>query len=89
MDIECLMVLAEDVAWTTPEASAVTCWHAGRKGKLRNAENPWRVGTWEHVAWAQGSDGVPLCVSLRDDRPQRHDPVAEATTSTQKAGSLF
>jgi 5'-3' exonuclease len=88
LDIESLMVLAEDVAWTTPEASAVTCWHAGRKGKLRNAENPWRVGTWEHVAWAQGCDGVPLCVSLRDDRPQRHDPVAEATP-TQKSGSLF
>jgi len=62
MDIESLMVLADQILWSTPEASAVTSWHAGRRGRDNDAANPWKVNTWYFVAWDQGFHGVPLDV---------------------------
>lgn len=64
MDIECLMVLADDVRWSTPEATAVTCWHAGRECRMREINNPWKPESFRFVAWNQGFQGVPLSVEL-------------------------
>ncbi len=86
MDIECLMVLADQVSWSTSEAAAVTCWHAGRKSTI--TENPWKVGTFNHVAWAQGRAGRPLAVNLSDEiRASTSSKPVPASKS--KAGSLF
>lgn len=64
MDIECLMVLSDQNSWATDEASAVTCWHAGRAARNRDVPNPWKVNSWNFVAWDQGFHGVPLSVEF-------------------------
>ncbi len=86
LDVESIMVLADQRLWNTPEASAVTCWHNGRRST--SAENPWKAGTFNHVAWAQGRAGQPLCVNLSSDvQPSTSSKPAPASKST--SGSLF
>lgn len=96
IDVETLLSISSKADWSTPRSSAITCWHAGRENS--DAPNPWKAGTWNHVAWAQGNFGVPLHVTISDEaelitvpRPEQQRPQAKNVESSnpRKSGNLF
>lgn len=76
--------------WTTPESAMIACWIGGYRCRGTERENPWRLGTNNHTAWAQGYFAEPLLIGLdRIARPVASEAVETASGRRPAAGSLF
>ena len=93
IDVETLLGIRSKSDWSTPRSSAITTWHAGHEN--HRLPNPWKAGTWNHIAWAQGASGLPLHVTVDSDA--KLDATENVQTSVQndgcqnrpRSGSLF
>lgn len=55
--------LTHEQRFDGPDRGAIHLWEAGRRCATQNrTENPWKPGTWQHVAWQQGVGGQDLSV---------------------------
>lgn len=79
--------LSVEQLWETRESGLIGCWERGRQAAFVE-QNPWRPGTENHTAWAQGFAQQDLCIECSAAvMPLRPDP--EERPKTNPVRTLF